>query len=172
MDDRPAKRLEKSRGWTGRYRDRVVERVAYDDEGRPHVVEEEGEGEGVTVPWQVSVREDKTGLIEPDQWIKSQSLFGYTHQHDERKPSKLARFRRGKHPEPSVDLHTGRQRTRRSSMASTTSSLSIVTPEDPTRSSPYTDNTSSAQPSSAHLTSSKSHTSYTRHEDDIFNHEF
>ncbi|SJX63417.1 uncharacterized protein SRS1_11073 [Sporisorium reilianum f. sp. reilianum] len=163
VDDRPAKRLAKSRAWTGRFHDRVPQRVVYDDEGRAHVVEDEVETreDGITAPWNVhAVRENRTGLVEPDQWINEDaSQTSFTHQE---RPSKLDRFRRTKHAEPS---HTASGSARRSSMASTTSSLSVVTPEDLTRTSAYAEKPSPA--TSTNVTSSG-----TRHQDDIFNHEF
>ncbi|TKY84763.1 hypothetical protein EX895_005843 [Sporisorium graminicola] len=189
VDDRPAKKLAKSRAWTGRFYDRVAQRVVYDDEGNAHVVEEEVETreDGVTAPWNVhgAVRENRTGLVEPDQWINqdaSQSSFDYAHQqHNEGKPSKLARFRRSRHNGSSSahDPHAlaGSSSARRDSLASTTSSLSVVTPEDPTRFSPYAEKASETHQPTAHTnssTASSTPNNYTtrRYQDDIFNHEF
>ncbi|PWZ00129.1 hypothetical protein BCV70DRAFT_200291 [Testicularia cyperi] len=88
VDDRPAKKLAKSRAWTGRYNDRNPQRVLYDDDGNAHYVDDAtragstddsnsitsssnhhhhhhaaaGAGAG-------GLRPQRTGLVEADQWI-------------------------------------------------------------------------------------------------------
>ena len=179
VDDRPAKKLQKKRAWTGRFNDRLPpsQRVVYDDEGNAHVVEEVDVREDTTAPWNVhavgGVQEHRTDLIEPDQWINedpSQPKINYDHTSAAAKPSKLARFKRSKDTPASVGDHHAwvDDRHRRSSMASSASSTSgAITPEDPTR--------GSFAPS-AYSTSTKPHTETTapvrRREDDIFAHEF
>lgn len=152
VDDRPAKKLAKKRQWTGRFNDRVPpsQRVVYDDEGNAHVVEEEvvEERSEMLAPWNIhaggdGVREHKTGLVEPDQWINEdpeQPSRRYAEVQGQPKPSRFARLRYRNHDDTDETDHSSAQRQRRyssshSSTRSSTSSLSVVTPEDPTRSS-------------------------------------
>lgn len=150
VDDRPAKKLQKKRAWTGRFNDRLPpsQRVVYDDEGNAHVVEEEvvEAHDDVTAPWNVHstapVREQRTGLVEPDQWINkdpSQSKMSYDHPTPAKPQSRFSRFTgRGHRQTDSMGEGDWTQAQdhsrRRSSVSSTTSSLSVTTPEDPYRS--------------------------------------
>lgn len=198
VDDRPAKKLMKKRAWTGRFNDRLPpsQRVVYDDEGNAHVVEEEEvetrHGITTTAPWNVHavgpVREQTTGLVEPDQWINeepSQPKINYTPpptSSSSSKPSKLARFKRSgnsnKASLPSAENHAwvDDARRRRGSMDSTTSSNTsgLMTPEDPTRSfSPYTSNARKDSRADDNIVvSHHQEAPVRRREDDIFAHEF
>ena len=185
VDDRSTKKLAKKRQWTARFNDRLPpsQRVVYDDNGVAHVVQDEVETreDRVTAPWNVNaaggggVKEHKTGLVEPDQWINSEpemQSFDYAHieQAQQRKPSKLARFRSSKHAESRAE--GSHSRARSNSMASTTSSLSVSTPEEATRST----FDATGHKSRAYLTEQVGSTAgannVSRRDDDIFSHEF
>ncbi|KAJ9479616.1 hypothetical protein PHBOTO_003110 [Pseudozyma hubeiensis] len=196
VDDRPAKKLAKKRQWTGRFHDRVPQRVVYDDEGRAHVVEEEEvetREDHMIAPWNVHpnrVKEHKTGLVEPDQWINEdpeRETTSYAEPQSAAKQSRLSRFRhRSNADTDDVEYSTNQGARRYSSSRSSTSSLSIVTPEDATRSS-YTPSQGrrgssvagdryKSQPSAiaapAYATESSSNSTAARRTDDIFAHEF
>ncbi|SPO26360.1 uncharacterized protein UTRI_03949 [Ustilago trichophora] len=205
VDDRPAKKLMKKRAWTGRFNDRLPpsQRVVYDDDGNAHVVEEEvdvevrEDRERITAPWNVhapgEVREHKTGLLEPDQWINqdpptTQSNTNYySHGHStshSKKSSKLNPFKRSSAtPTTPLENHIWSQdeskkhlkRIKSTSTISTISSTNndgVVTPEDPYRSfSPYT-STEARKNQHQHQHTQNVNLSRTTREDDIFSHEF
>ncbi|GAC75233.1 hypothetical protein PANT_14c00108 [Moesziomyces antarcticus T-34] len=175
VDDRPQKKLDKKRAWTGRFNDRLPpsQRVVYDDEGVAHVVEEpqpDSDMRGVTAPWNTQpLQGQRTGLVEPDQWINkdpSQPEINYNHQPVEKR-SKLARFSRSKPARtPDAQLDSDAQqldRSRRRSSLATSSDESFIisTPEQPTRAT-----FESSAASAKHLHQQP------RRQDDIFAHEF
>ncbi|EST05068.1 Proteolipid membrane potential modulator [Kalmanozyma brasiliensis GHG001] len=191
VDDRPAKKLQKKRAWTGQYNDRLPpsQRVVYDDEGNAHVVEAERDNsrDDVTAPWNVhstsEVRPQKTGLVEPDQYINedpSQPQMSYDHALPS-KQSKLSIFngRGHRHTESNdwVPTQSHGHTRRRSSLSSTTSSLSINTPEDPYRSTfpsrpSGRNNSGKAEPMGAASPVVVSSAPRREREDDIFDHQF
>ncbi|KIS68566.1 uncharacterized protein UMAG_03139 [Mycosarcoma maydis] len=192
VDDRPSKKLAKKRQWTGRFNDRLPpsQAMVYDDQGNAHIVEEVEERRGgLTAPWNVyagdqGVKNHKTGLVEPDQWINEDPQqprmeYGEMQKQTRAKQSKLARFRHrrsanAEEMDPSTHSHSAR---RLSSSQSSTSSVSIATPENPTRSlfGPHRSGESdgfksNSYPSAAPAISNTTKTS--RRDHDIFAHEF
>lgn len=178
VDDRPAKKLVKSRAWTARYNDRTPQRVVYDDEGNPHVVAEENAEGAAAAP----LKPQNTGLVDEDRWInadppsQSPAVHAYA---PPAKGSKRSRFfkrnsanmtpeqRRASITERNTDPLASNPALAPFSANSSASSLRSG-PEDPTRQ--Y-----GSQHSASSRTDSTDHAATTRpsrlHED-VFAHEF
>ncbi|SPO26658.1 uncharacterized protein UTRI_03949_B [Ustilago trichophora] len=195
VDDRPAKKLMKKRAWTGRFNDRLPpsQRVVYDDDGNAHVVEEvevREDGEGITAPWNVhgtgAVREHKTGLLEPDQWINEDTptTQSYNHHHitnPSKRESKFTRFKRSSTPTTTEDHiwspNNSKKHSTRTSFTSTTSTESsstnnggAITPEDPYRT--FSNATSTEARKNQHGHAHDAAVDTRTRQDDIFSHQF
>lgn len=185
VDDRARLKLEKEReGWTGRYRDRVVgERVVYDEEGNAHVVDDEGgdKEEEREMRGKVGLGEQRTGLVEPDEWINrdpSQPKIDYSYQEVQPQRTGLARFRRGKgqssaHAPLPEEEPSMRRRGRSDTIQSSDSEGSTpATPEEATRTFVPHSTTASAWVDSRKSSIEPPAPVRHREEDDIFSHEF
>lgn len=179
VDDRPAKKLQKSRAWTGRFNDRLPpsQTVVYDDDGNAHLVEEPDAEIREDTASLHGIKTHKTGLVEPDQWINkdpSQPKIDYSIEPTSERKSKLGVFKRNK-SSATPTSGDGRvdDRHRRWSTASSNSSTSLMTPEDPTRTFAPSDSYAHVNNvNSPKSNNSSSEPPRQRREEDIFAHEF